>query len=92
MKSMKRGLIRPAFAALAMGAAVAALLHWWPQPAGRASGYAALRLGGAVVLGGAIYLALAGRSWLKRRSGPATPDEPDAAQRPPAASTDGVHA
>ncbi len=68
-----RGLVRPAIAALAMGAAVAALLHWWPQAPGRASGYAALRLAAAVALGGTIYLALAGRSWLKRGKAAAAP-------------------
>ncbi len=61
-----RGLARPLCAALAMGAAVAALLHWWPQPAGRASGYAALRLAVAVALGGVVYLGLAGTRWLRK--------------------------
>jgi putative peptidoglycan lipid II flippase len=62
-----RGLIRPLAAALTMGASVWALLHWWPQPEGHASGYAALRLGAAVVLGGGIYVALAGLGWMRRR-------------------------
>jgi putative peptidoglycan lipid II flippase len=72
------GLVRPLLASLAMGAAVWALLHWWPQPAGRASGYAALRLGAAVALGGAVYLALAGTAWLRRKrpSGPPASDAP----------------
>lgn len=64
-----RGLVRPALAALAMGAAVVALLRWWQQPPGHGSAYAALRLGAAVGLGAAVYLALAGRAWLKRRRG-----------------------
>ena len=59
---------RPMAAALAMGAAVWALLHWWPQPAGRASSYAAMRLGCAVALGSGIYLVIAGRNWMKKRS------------------------
>jgi putative peptidoglycan lipid II flippase len=67
------GLLRPAIAALAMGIAVSSLLWWWPQPAGRTSGYAALRLAAAVGLGGAIYLGLAGRSWLRRKSPAAGP-------------------
>jgi putative peptidoglycan lipid II flippase len=62
-----RGLVRPALAALAMAAAVAALLHAWPQPQGHGSGYAALRLGAAVALGAGIYLALAGRAWMRRQ-------------------------
>lgn len=60
---------RPLLAALAMGGAVAALLNWWPQPAGHASAYAALRLGAACALGAGIYLALAGRGWLRRKPG-----------------------
>jgi putative peptidoglycan lipid II flippase len=63
-----RGLIRPAGAALCMGAAVATLLWYWPQPAGHGSGYAALRLAAATGLGAAAYMALAGRSWLRRRA------------------------
>jgi len=66
---------RPLAAALAMGLAVAALLHWWPQPLGRASAYAALRLAAACGLGAAIYLAIAGRGWLRRRRA-AAPAEP----------------
>jgi putative peptidoglycan lipid II flippase len=61
------GLVRPVAAAAAMGVAVWALLRWWPQPEGAASGYAALRLGAATALGAAIYLLLAGRGWLRRR-------------------------
>jgi putative peptidoglycan lipid II flippase len=72
-----RGLVRPALAALAMGAAVAVLLRWWPQPEGHGSGYAALRLAAAVVLGGTIYVALAGRAWLKRRRTGAEPGPAD---------------
>lgn len=66
-----RGLVRPAAAALVMGAAVWALLWWWPQPVGHGSGYAALRLGAATVLGAGMYLAISGRSWLRRRRPPA---------------------
>jgi putative peptidoglycan lipid II flippase len=62
-----RALVRPAFAAAAMAAAVLALLHWWPQPAGHGSGTAALRLGAAVGLGLAVYLSIAGIDWLRRR-------------------------
>lgn len=68
---------RPLGAALAMGAAVAALLHWWPQPAGHASHYAALRLACACTLGGLVYLGLAGRSWLRRPAAAgASPSDP----------------
>jgi len=62
-----KGLVRPVLAALAMGAAVAALLWWWPQAPGRRSGYAAMRLLAATGMGAGIYLALTGRSWLRRR-------------------------
>jgi putative peptidoglycan lipid II flippase len=61
------GLVRPACAAAAMAAAVLALLHWWPQPPGHGSATAALRLGAAVALGLAVYLAIAGTGWLRRR-------------------------
>lgn len=67
-----RELLRPLAAALLMGLAVGLLLHCWPQPAGRASGYAALRLLAAVALGAGAYLAVAGTAWL-RRPGPAEP-------------------
>ncbi len=72
-----RGMLRPALAALAMGVAVAALLHVWEQAPGRRSGYAAVRLGAAVALGMVVYLAIAGTGWLRRRARPAavTPDE-----------------
>ncbi len=60
-------LARPMIATLAMGLAVGALMHWWPQPPGQASHYAALRLGAAVALGAVVYLGLAGRSWMRRR-------------------------
>lgn len=66
-------LARPLTAALAMGLAVAALLHFWAQPAGGASGIAALRLAAACALGAAVYLLIAGRSWLRRRGGAAAP-------------------
>jgi putative peptidoglycan lipid II flippase len=59
--------LRPLGAAAAMGVAVWWFLHWWPQPAERASGYAVLRLGAAVTLGAVIYLGLAGTAWLRRR-------------------------
>ena len=62
-----RGLLRPACGALAMGIAVAALLYGWKQPAGHGSGYAIMRLAAAVGMGGAIYLAIAGTGWLRRR-------------------------
>jgi putative peptidoglycan lipid II flippase len=62
-----RPMLRPAFAALVMGAAVWCFLIWWPQPPGRASLYAVGRLGAAVALGGAIYLALTGIGWLRKR-------------------------
>ena len=38
-----------------------------PQPEGRASGYAAMRLGAVVALGGAVYVAIAGIGWLRRK-------------------------
>jgi putative peptidoglycan lipid II flippase len=61
-------LVRPIIAALAMGGAVWWLLHAWPQPSGRASGFAALRLAAAVALGGAVYVPLAGVSWMRRQA------------------------
>ncbi len=61
-----RGLRRPLFAALVMAVAVETLLHLWPQPIGRGSGVAALRLGAAVGLGGLVYLAIGGTRWLRR--------------------------
>jgi putative peptidoglycan lipid II flippase len=77
-----RGLLRPALAALAMGLAVAALFHHWPQPEGRASGYAALRLLAGVALGGAVYLAITGTGWLRRRKATASPADPPRAESP----------
>jgi putative peptidoglycan lipid II flippase len=72
-----RPLLRPLAAALIMGVAVSLLLTWWPQPAGRASGYALLRLLASVGLGMAVYVAIAGRAWLRRRPGQAAaPHEP----------------
>jgi putative peptidoglycan lipid II flippase len=68
-----RGLLRPALAALVMGGAVAYLLHSWPQPEGRASGYAALRLAAAVALGMLVYVGITGRAWLRRRRGQTAP-------------------
>ena len=59
--------LRSGKAALVMGAAVWCFLIWWPQPPGRASLYAVGRLGAAVALGGAIYLALTGIGWLRKR-------------------------
>jgi putative peptidoglycan lipid II flippase len=66
---------RPLAGALTMGVAVAALLWWWPQPPGTASGYATLRLVAAVGLGAALYLLIAGWSWLRRRRPVAAPAE-----------------
>jgi putative peptidoglycan lipid II flippase len=60
-----RELIRPCLAALFMGAAVALLLHYWSQPSGAGSLYAALRLLAAVVVGGVIYVSIAGIGWLR---------------------------
>lgn len=72
-------LVRPAIAVAAMGIAVEALLHFWPQPEGHGSGTAILRLAAAVGVGGASYLAIAGTSWLRRRpSPPPSPTEPAA--------------
>jgi peptidoglycan biosynthesis protein MviN/MurJ (putative lipid II flippase) len=59
--------LRPLVAVVVMGLAVWLLLHHWPQPDGRASGYAVLRLGAAVALGMLVYLGLAGTTWLRRR-------------------------
>ncbi len=72
-----RGMMRPLFAAAVMGAAVALLMHTWPQPhrlvhaPGRLHGslVAGVRLGAAVALGIAVYVPLAGRGWLRRRAG-----------------------
>jgi hypothetical protein len=60
-----------------MGVSVAVLLHCWPQPhrAARVAGHlhasllAAVRMGAAVAVGIAVYVPLAGRGWLRRRSG-----------------------
>jgi len=65
-----RGLLRPLIAGVVMAVGVLALLWWWPQPAGRGSGMAALRLGAAVVLGMSLYLTIAGTAWLRRRGRP----------------------
>ena len=59
-------LLRPALASLAMAAVVLTLLWWWPQPHGRGSAMAALRLAAAVAAGGAVYVALAGTAWMRR--------------------------
>lgn len=64
--ALPAGLWRPLLASLAMGGVVWAVLLWWPQAAGRASGYAALRLGSVVVIGAAVYVAIAGLGWLRR--------------------------
>lgn len=61
------GLVRPLLAAGAMGVAVAVLLHVWPQPIGHGSLTAAVRLASAVAVGGAVYLAIAGIGWLRRK-------------------------
>ena len=63
-----RTLLRPGLAALVMAGGVAGLLHWWPQPPGRGSGLAALRLAVAVALGLALYLPIAGTAWLRHRA------------------------
>ncbi|MBA3710134.1 MAG: murein biosynthesis integral membrane protein MurJ, partial [Planctomycetes bacterium] len=60
------GIIRPTIAAVAMGAVVIGFLHWWPQPEGRGSGIAALRLASVVALGGGAYLLFTGTGWLRR--------------------------
>jgi len=65
-----RGLLRPLIAGVVMAVGVLTLLWWWPQPAGRGSGMAALRLGAAVVLGMSLYLTIAGTAWLRRRGRP----------------------
>jgi putative peptidoglycan lipid II flippase len=62
-----RGLLRPLIAAAVMGIAVEALLQWWPQPPGRGSGMAVLRLAVAVVVGGGLYVGIAGRGFLRRK-------------------------
>ena len=70
-------LIRPLVASILMAIAVAVLLHAWPQPEGRASAYAALRLAAAVGLGMMVYVAFTGLAWLRRRRSQAvrTPEE-----------------
>lgn len=62
-----RGLTRPVLAAGVMGVAVEALLQYWPQPPGQGSGIALVRLAAAVVLGGGLYVAIAGRGFLRRK-------------------------
>ena len=64
-----RGLIRPVVAAAVMGIVIEALLHYWPQPPGRGSGVALVRLAVAVILGGGLYLAIAGTGFLRRKKG-----------------------
>lgn len=73
---LPEGLLRPIAAAALMGGVVWGALWAWPQPEGRASGYAALRLGAVVAIGAAVYLPIAGLSWLRRRK-PAVPVEPE---------------
>lgn len=65
--SWSPGLLRPAIASVLMGAACWCVLHFWPQPEGRGSGAAALRLAAVVGVGMVTYLALAGLSGLRRR-------------------------
>ena len=65
--SWSPGLLRPAIASVLMGAACWCVLHIWPQPEGRGSGAAALRLAAVVGVGMVTYLALAGLSGLRRR-------------------------
>jgi len=62
-----RGLLRPLLAAGVMGVAVEAFLYWWPQPEGRGSGIALVRLAAAVALGGGLYVAITGTSFLRRK-------------------------
>ena len=62
-----RGLMRPLLAAGVMGVAVEVFLWRWPQPAGHGSGTALARLAVAVILGGGLYLAIAGTAFLTRK-------------------------
>jgi len=68
--ALPAGLWCPVVASVVMGVVVWMTLHWWPQPAGAASGYAAVRLGAVVSIGGAVYLAIAGIGWLRRPKKP----------------------
>ncbi len=58
-----------------MGVSVAVLLLAQPHRAARVAGHlhasllAAVRMGAAVAVGIAVYVPLAGRGWLRRRSG-----------------------
>ncbi len=58
---------RPLLGAVVLVIGVTVLLWLWPQPPGRASGYAVVRLAAAVGVGMALYLAVTGTSWLRRR-------------------------
>jgi len=81
------GLVRPFLAALVMGVGVWALLRLWPQAAGEAharglhhhpSVVAGLRLAAAVAVGMALYVPIAGLSWLRPQpSAGAIPTGPD---------------
>ena len=62
-----RGFLRPLLAAGVMGVAVEVFLWRWPQPAGHGSGTALARLAVAVILGGGLYLAIAGTAFLTRK-------------------------
>jgi putative peptidoglycan lipid II flippase len=76
-----RALLRPLIAAAAMGVAVIVLLQRWAQPEGHGSGIAALRLAAAVALGAAVYIPIAGTSWLRRRAAAQPGTAPTAASR-----------
>jgi len=58
---------RPLLGALILAAGCSILLWYWPQPPGRGSMYAVLRLTAAVTLGMGLYLAVAGTGFLRRR-------------------------
>ncbi len=61
-------LVRPLCAAAVMAIGVELLVRAWPQPAHAGSGIAAVRLLAACALGGALYLAITGTRWMRRRA------------------------
>jgi putative peptidoglycan lipid II flippase len=76
-------LARPIAASVAMGIAVMLLLRRWPQPPGHGSVMAAERLAGAVAVGLAVYLGIAGRGWWRPRRAAAAAGAPASDAAPP---------
>lgn len=57
----------PALGSALMGAAVLAVLYWWPAPTDARFAQRALHLGTAIAVGVAVYATIGGPVWLRRR-------------------------